>query len=51
VTKLQNAVSQILAAQKKTEKTLAIILVGHKLRMWRRSLSDQLKIPLLTRTG
>jgi predicted ABC-type ATPase len=51
VTKLKDAVEQILAAQKSTKKPLAIILAGHngsgKSTMWRRSLSSQLRIPLL----
>ena len=51
MTKLRDAVSQILAAQKQTEKPLAIILAGHngsgKSTMWRKSLSGQLQIPLL----
>lgn len=51
MTKLKDAVSQVLAAQKSTEKPLAIILAGHngsgKSTMWRKSLSGQLQIPLL----
>lgn len=48
---LGEAVDQILQAQLKTKKPLAIILAGHngsgKSTMWRRSLSDQLQIPLV----
>ncbi len=51
MTKLKDAVDQILDAQKSTKKPLAIILAGHngsgKSTMWRRSLSTQLRIPLL----
>jgi len=51
VTGLKNAVEQVLAAQKRTQKPLAIILAGHngsgKSTMWRKSLSNQLRIPLL----
>jgi predicted ABC-type ATPase len=51
VTKLGDAVEQILDAQKQTKKPLAIILAGHngsgKSTMWRKSLSGQLQIPLL----
>lgn len=51
MTKLREAVEQVLAAQKQTKKPLAIILAGHngsgKSTMWRKSLSTQLRIPLL----
>lgn len=51
MTGLKDAVEQILAAQKRTRKPLAIILAGHngsgKSTMWRKSLSSQLRIPLL----
>lgn len=51
MTSLGDAVSQILRAQQATAKPLAIILAGHngsgKSTMWRRSLSDQVRIPLL----
>jgi predicted ABC-type ATPase len=51
VTALGEAVEQILDAQKRTRKPLAIILAGHngsgKSTMWRKSLSGQLQIPLL----
>lgn len=51
MTKLSRAVEQILDAQKRTKKPLAIILAGHngsgKSTMWRKSLSGQLQIPLL----
>lgn len=51
MTRLKDAVNQILAAQKRTKKPLAIILAGHngsgKSTMWRKSLSGQLQIPLL----
>lgn len=51
MTRLSNAVEQILDAQKQTKKPLAIILAGHngsgKSTMWRKSLSGQLQIPLL----
>jgi predicted ABC-type ATPase len=51
VTKLGEAVEQVLAAQKRTRKPLAIILAGHngsgKSTMWRKSLAGQLRIPLL----
>jgi predicted ABC-type ATPase len=45
------AVEQILQAQRKTKKPLAIVLAGHngsgKSTMWRRTLSGQLQIPLV----
>lgn len=48
---LRAAVDEILAAQRKTKKPLAIVLAGHngsgKSTMWRKSLSDQLQIPLV----
>lgn len=51
MTQLSRAVEQILDAQKRTKKPLAIILAGHngsgKSTMWRKSLSGQLQIPLL----
>lgn len=51
MTKLRSAVKQVLTAQKRTRKPLAIILAGHngsgKSTMWRKSLSSQLRIPLL----
>lgn len=51
MTKLKDAVDQILEAQKRTEKPLAIIVAGHngsgKSTMWRKSLSGHLQIPLL----
>lgn len=51
MTRLSDAVEQILDAQKRTKKPLAIILAGHngsgKSTMWRKSLSGQLQIPLL----
>lgn len=51
MTKLKEAVDQVLAAQKRTKKPLAIIVAGHngsgKSTMWRKSLSNQLRIPLL----
>lgn len=51
MTRLRDAVDQILAAQKRTKKPLAIIMAGHngsgKSTMWRKSLSNQLRIPLL----
>jgi predicted ABC-type ATPase len=51
VTGLRDAVEQVLAAQKRTRKPLAIILAGHngsgKSTLWRKSLSSQLRIPLL----
>lgn len=47
----EDAVEQVLAAQKRTKKPLAIILAGHngsgKSTLWRKSLSSQLRIPLL----
>lgn len=51
MTKLKDAVNQVLDAQRRTEKPLAIILAGHngsgKSTMWRKSLSNHLQIPLL----
>lgn len=51
MTPLELAVEQILQAQRKTKKPLAIVLAGHngsgKSTMWRRTLSDQLQIPLI----
>lgn len=48
---LEAGVEQILEAQRKTKKPLAIVLAGHngsgKSTMWRRTLSDQLQIPLI----
>ena len=51
MTDLGAAVEQILDAQRRTEKPLAIIVAGHngsgKSTMWRRRLSGQLQIPLI----
>lgn len=51
MTPLEEAVEQILQAQRKTSKPLAIVVAGHngsgKSTMWRRTLSDQLQIPLI----
>jgi len=51
LTELRAAVDEILAAQRKTKKPLAIVLAGHngsgKSTMWRKTLSDQLQIPLV----
>lgn len=51
MTPLEAAVEQVLEAQRKTRKPLAIVLAGHngsgKSTMWRRTLSDQLQIPLI----
>jgi pantothenate kinase-related protein Tda10 len=51
LTGLSEAVEQILAAQQKTKKPLAIVLAGHngsgKSTMWRKRLSGQLQIPLI----
>ena len=51
MTRLKDAVDQILEAQKRTKKPLAIIVAGHngsgKSTMWRKVLSDKLRIPLL----
>jgi predicted ABC-type ATPase len=51
LTKLKQAVRQVLAAQQKTRQPLAIVLAGHngsgKSTMWRKSLSAQLQIPLV----
>lgn len=50
-TGLRQAVEQILQAQRKTKKPLAIVLAGHngsgKSTMWRKTLSTQLQIPLV----
>lgn len=49
--RLNNAIDQILHAQRITGKPLAIILAGHngsgKSTMWRKVLSDRLQIPLI----
>ena len=51
MTSLTDAVEQILVAQRRTKKPLAIVLAGHngsgKSTMWRRMLSRQLQIPLI----
>lgn len=51
MTKLSDAVEQVLQAQQKTKKPLAIVLAGHngsgKSTMWRETLSGQLQIPLI----
>lgn len=51
MTGLSEAVEQILAAQQKTKKPLAIVLAGHngsgKSTKWRKRLSGQLQIPLI----
>ncbi len=51
MTKLKDSVDQILEAQKRTKKPLAIVVAGHngsgKSTMWRKSLSSHLQIPLL----
>jgi predicted ABC-type ATPase len=51
LTDLSAAVEEILAAQRKTKKPLAIVLAGHngsgKTTMWRKTLSDQLQMPLI----
>ena len=51
MTGLSEAVEQIIAAQQKTKKPLAIVLAGHngsgKSTMWRKRLSGQLQIPLI----
>jgi predicted ABC-type ATPase len=51
LTDLRTAVDEILAAQRQTKKPLAIILAGHngsgKSTMWRKTLSEQLQIPLV----
>lgn len=48
---LENMVERILEVQQNTDKPLAIILAGHngsgKSTMWRKTLSDRLKIPLI----
>lgn len=49
--RLNEAIDQILQAQRKTRKPLAIVLAGHngsgKSTMWRKVLSDRLQIPLI----
>lgn len=49
--RLGPAVDRIIDVQKATERPLAIILAGHngsgKSTMWRKTLSDQLRIPLI----
>jgi len=49
--KLSSAIDQVLTAQKKSKKPLAIILAGHngagKSTMWYKSLSKRLQIPLI----
>jgi len=51
LTSLSGAVEQILTAQRKTRKPLAIVVAGHngsgKSTMWRKSLSSQVRIPLV----
>lgn len=51
MTGLIAAVEHILFAQEKTKKPLAIVLAGHngsgKSTMWRRMLSDQVRVPLI----
>lgn len=51
MTTLSQAVDQVLAAQEKTKKPLAIIVAGHngsgKSTMWRRALADRLRMPLI----
>lgn len=51
MTALSEAVEQILQAQRKTKKPLAIVLAGHngsgKSTMWRKVLAEQLQIPLI----
>lgn len=51
MTELDRAVARILAAQELTKKPLAIVLAGHngsgKSTMWRRSLANQLRLPLV----
>lgn len=51
MTKLKDAVEQVLLAQRSTSRPLAIILAGHngsgKSTMWRKTLSNHLRIPLL----
>jgi predicted ABC-type ATPase len=51
LTDLAGAVEEVLDAQRRTKKPLAIVLAGHngsgKSTMWRQSLSDHLKIPLI----
>ena len=48
---LGSAVDAVITAQQDTQKPLAIILAGHngsgKSTMWRRSLSNQLQLPLI----
>lgn len=49
--RLNEGIDQILQAQRKTKKPLAIVLAGHngsgKSTMWRKVLSDRLQIPLI----
>jgi predicted ABC-type ATPase len=51
LTQLSEAVEEILKAQRRTKKPLAIVLAGHngsgKSTMWRQILSGQLQIPLI----
>ncbi|WP_208759640.1 zeta toxin family protein [Sphingobium fuliginis] len=51
MTALKGAVDQILSAQVRTDKPLAIILAGHngsgKSTMWRKILAQKLQLPLL----
>ncbi|WP_457301085.1 zeta toxin family protein [Phyllobacterium sp. P5_D12] len=51
MTQLSEAVEEILKAQRRTKKPLAIVLAGHngsgKSTMWRQILSGQLQIPLI----
>jgi predicted ABC-type ATPase len=51
LTTLAQAVAQVLEAQRKTKRPLAIVLAGHngsgKSTMWRRSLAGTLQIPLV----
>ena len=48
---LSQAVDQVLAAQQATKKPIAIVVAGHngsgKSTMWRGSLADQFRIPLI----
>ena len=51
MTSLGEGVEHILLAQQRTKKPLAVVLAGHngsgKSTMWRKTLSDQLRIPLI----
>lgn len=51
MTSLDQAVAEVLRAQRKSKKPLAVILAGHngsgKSTMWRRHLSDSFQIPLV----